>query len=313
MIVLAAALVFLATAGAAVAGWFWLEAHRALSARLGIVVEASSVADATLLRARAPQSVLTRGLGRFSLGRRLFVLAAQAGSMDTANDWGLIVLGCALVGLVAAVARTASIPLGAAGAVAGGAVPVLLLLHRRQRRLRRFEEQFSGALDMMTRSLRAGHALGGAIKHVGDHMPDPVGVEFRRLAEEIRLGLDPGDALSGLQQRVPTEDVRFFCTAVRIQRGVGGNLAEILDRLSEVIRERFKLLSQARALSAQHRWSAICVGVSPMVFALVFGLLQPGYFDALWNSPSCSALLGAGFALEAVGFFSVWRIAHFEV
>ena len=94
-----------------------------------------------------------------------------------------------------------------------------------------------------------------------------------------------GRDVFGLETRMPTEDARFFCTAIRIQRGAGGNLAEILDRLAEVIRERFKILSYARVLSSQHRWSAVCVGLSPAVFAVVFELMHPGYFDALATNP----------------------------
>jgi len=112
---------------------------------------------------------------------------------------------------------------------------------------------------------------------------------------------------------MPAEDVRFFCTAIRIQRSAGGNLAEILDRLAEVIRERFKILSYARVLSSQHRWSAVCVGLSPLVFALMFQLLHPGYFDAMLTDPIGPTLIVAGLILEAIGFMTIWRIAQIKV
>jgi tight adherence protein B len=131
--------------------------------------------------------------------------------------------------------------------------------------------------------------------------------------DEIRLGTDPGEALFGLETRMPTEDVRFFCTAIRIQRSAGGNLAEILDRLAEVIRERFKILSYARVLSSQHKWSAICVGLSPVIFGLMFQLLNPGYFDTMLADPIGPVLIGAGLVLEAIGFFTIWRIAQIKV
>jgi tight adherence protein B len=176
-----------------------------------------------------------------------------------------------------------------------------------------FEQQFPDALDAMARSIRAGNALGSSIQLVGEEMPDPVGQEFRQVHEEIRLGLDPGEALVRLRRRVPTEDVNFFCAAIKIQRGAGGNLAEILDRLSEVIRERYKLLSHARVLSAQHRYTAIFVGLSPVGFAVIFQLMHPGYFDLLLTSPVGPLLIGAGILFEAVGFFTIWRIARIEV
>jgi tight adherence protein B len=176
-----------------------------------------------------------------------------------------------------------------------------------------FQTQFPDALDMITRAIRAGNALSGAIRLVGEEMPDPTGMEFRQLDDEIRLGSEPSDALFRLETRMPTEDVRFFCSAIRIQRSAGGNLAEILERLAEVIRERFKILSYARVLSSQHKWSAVCVGLSPLIFGMMFQLLHPGYFDPLLKDPIGPLLIGAGLILEAVGFFVIWRIAQIKV
>jgi tight adherence protein B len=198
-------------------------------------------------------------------------------------------------------------------AIVAGAMPVLHLLHKRQRRLHRFQEHFADAVDMISRSIRAGNALTAAIQLVAEEMADPIGYEFRHVTEEIRLGLDPGEALLRLQQRIPTEDVEFFCTAIRIQRGSGGNLAEILDRLSDVIRKRFELLSHARVLSAQQRYAAIFVGLSPALFSLVFYFLSPGYFDPLVESPIAPTLIGAGLTLEAVGAAVIWRLAKIKV
>jgi tight adherence protein B len=144
-------------------------------------------------------------------------------------------------------------------------------------------------------------------------MADPIGHEFRHVTEEIRLGLDPGEALLRLQQRVATDDVEFFCTAIRIQRGSGGNLAEILDRLSDVIRKRFELLSHARVLSAQQRYAAIFVGLSPALFSLIFYFLSPGYFDPLIESPMAPMLVSAGLSLEVVGALIIWRLAKIKV
>src|SRR6266545_6833853 len=166
---------------------------------------------------------------------------------------------------------------------------------------------------MISRSMRAGNALTSAIQLVGQEMADPIGQEFRQVAEEIRLGLDPTEALGGLKTRVASEDVAFFCTAVNIQRAAGGNLAEILDRLSDVIRKRFELLSHARVLSAQQRYAAIFVGLSPALFSLIFYFLSPGYFDPLIESPMAPTLVGAGLALELVGAMIIWRLAKIKV
>lgn len=209
--------------------------------------------------------------------------------------------------------RAGGIVAGLLSALIAGSLPYFYLLRKRHQRFQQFEQQFPDALDMITRSIRAGHALSGAIGLVGEEMPDPVGQEFRRVFEEIRLGVDPGEALLGIQHRVPTEDTGFFYTTVDIQRIGGGNLAEILDRMAEVIRERFKLLKHARVLSTQHRWTAICVGLSPLVFALIFQLTNPGYFDPVFKSPYAPYMLIAGLVLEAIGFFAIWRIAQIEV
>jgi tight adherence protein B len=197
--------------------------------------------------------------------------------------------------------------------IVGAAVPFLFMAYKRSARLRLFEKSFPDALDSMARAIRAGNALSAAIQLVAEESPDPIGSEFRRVVEEIRLGLNPAEALFKLVERVPTEDIRFFCAAIRIQRGSGGNLAELLDRLSEVIRERYRILSHARVLSAQHKWSAICVGLSPLGFAIVIQLLNPGYFEPLLTSPVGAPLIIAGLVLEAVGFFAIWRIAQIKV
>jgi len=285
--------------------WRLYEIRRTIRGRLGYGARATE-ADAGIFRA-APQ-------GAESRWRWIATLTEQAG-YDNARTSAIILLmaTCALVGGVAAWRHTGGIVPGVLSGLIAGSLPYFYLLRKRHQRFQKFEQQFPDALDMMTRSLRAGHALSGAIGLVGEEMPDPVGQEFRRVFEEIRLGLDPGEALSGIQRRVPTEDTGFFYTAISIQRIGGGNLAEILDRLAEVIRERFKLLKQARVLSTQHRWTAICVGLSPFAFALIFELTYPGYFDPLLKSPHAPYMLTAGFILEAIGFSMIWRIAQIKV
>ena len=247
------------------------------------------------------------------LPQRLGKLATEAGYKATAGDLTLLTLACAAVGGAAAWLRTGGFFWGVLTAVATGSLPMIYLLYKRAQRITRFQAQFPDALDMITRAIRAGNALSGAINLVGQEMPDPTGAEFRQVDDEIRLGTEPGEALFGLETRIATEDVRFFCTAIRIQRGAGGNLAEILERLAEVIRERFKILSYARVLSSQHKWSAVCVGLSPVIFGLMFQLLHPGYFDAMLKDPVGPLMIATGLVLEAVGFFVIWRIAQIKV
>ena len=285
--------------------WRIIETRRSVRARLGQrAKEADTVAGIFRADVEAENSRL----------KWVATLTEQAG-FDSSRARTMILLTVALTVVAGLLAwqHTGGVLTAVATGATGGSIPYLYLLRKRHQRFQQFEQQFPDALDMMTRSIRAGHALSGAIGLVGEEMPDPVGQEFRRVFEEIRLGLDPGEALAGIQRRVPTEDTGFFYTAISIQRIGGGNLAEILDRLAEVIRERFKVLKQARVLSTQHRWTAICVGLSPFAFALLFALVYPGYFKPLLESPLLPYFLTAGAILEAVGFFSIWKISQIEV
>lgn len=308
-----AAFVFVVIVGLAAGLWWASASRRAVRERLS---QAARPADPGLaIRQESAEEVARRlgGMARRSLYGRLTTLVEQAGRSGPVSDVLLIMATFAVLGAVTGWVRTGAPGWTLLSALAGGSVPVLFLLYKRQQRMKRFSQQFPDALDMMARAIRAGYALAGGIQLVGEEMPDPVGDELRRVFEEIRLGLEPGEALEKLSQRIPTDDVRFFCTAIRIQRMAGGNLAETLDRLSEVIRERFKLLSHAHAIAAQQRWGAIFVGSSPLGLAILLRLMNPHYFDEAVKHPLGPTMLLVGLALEAVGFVMIWRIAKIKV
>jgi len=311
MVIGVAALVFLVVMTVTLGAWWVWQSSERVRRRLG---QAGYEPEETqLLKAQTTASPLDVVAGRSSLVAQLTALAQQAGSRQAAGD--LLLLLAVFTGVGAAVGgwRTGSAGGALLAGIVSGSLPVIYFLHKRQRRLQRFQERFADAVDMITRSMRAGNALTSAIQLVGEEMPDPIGQEFRQVAEEIRLGLDPTEALGGLKTRVPSEDVAFFCTAVNIQRVAGGNLAEILDRLSDVIRKRFELLSHARVLSAQQRYAAIFVGLSPVVFSILFYFISPGYFDPLIESPSAPMLVGGGLGLQIIGFAVIWRMARIKV
>jgi tight adherence protein B len=307
-----AVLVFLFVVVLVVGGWWVSQVNRNLRSRLSRV---EPVGSTQVLKPEIEKGdgAIEQLLARTGLLERLASLAAQAGYKAAVTDLMLIVVACAAVGGAGGWLRTGAFFWGILTGLISGFVPIVYLMYKRSRRLERFQTQFPDALDMITRAIRAGNALTGAIRLVGQEMPEPVGQEFQQIDEEIRLGVDPGDALFRLQGRVGTEDVRFFCTAIRIQRGSGGNLAEILERLAEVIRERFKILSYARVLASQHRWSAILVGLSPLIFAVMFQILHPGFFDPLFSDPNGPTLILGGLVMEAIGFFTIWRIAQIKV
>jgi tight adherence protein B len=310
MPLLTAALAFVVVVIVVVGVWWARLPARHLTDRLRKSGQDAAGLDTDLFTSPAEELAALRAQGR--LRRTLGKLVEQAGYAGRETD-ALVVLSIFVVlGALVGWLRLGGLwtPLTA---LAMGAIPIVFLVYKRNQRFQKFQQQFPDALDMMTRAIRAGNALSLAVRLVGEEMPNPTGAEFKKVAEETQLGMDPGEALLRLQGRVATEDVAFFCAAVQIQRSAGGNLAEILDRLSEVVRERFKLLSHARVLSAQHRMTAVCVGLSPLAFALLFEVMRPGYFEPLLNSPLAPLLLGAGFVLEAVGFFVIWRIATIKV
>jgi tight adherence protein B len=314
MVLGAALLAFLATVTLIGGLWWVYMSGERVRRRLTRHVEAHAP-ERELLRSDlvAGRSVWERLARKSDLVGQLADLARQAGSKRSATELLLIIAGVGALGGALGGWRTGTAGGALIFALVTGVLPVLHLVHKRHRRLQRFQKHFADAVEMIARSIRAGNALSASIQLVADEMADPIGQEFRHVTEEIRLGLDPGEALLRLQQRVPTEDVEFFCTAVRIQRGSGGNLAEILDRLSDVIRKRFELLSHARVLSAQQRYAAVFVGSSPALFAVVFYLISPGYFDPLIESPMAPMLVTAGLVLEAVGAAIIWRLSKIKV
>ncbi len=310
-----AALAFLTVGGIILAIWWMLDAEGAIRARLAALQPGVSPAAPIILRTelqdRLPATSWLRA--RLAWLRGLERLTEQAGYGTKAAE----ALGC--IGLFAGIAgaigvwRLGDWLWGAAWAMVGGAIPIVYLMSRRQKRLDAFSEQFPEALDMMTRSLRAGYALGPALQMVAAELPEPVGSEFKRVSEEILLGRAASDALLDLYHRMHTEEVRFFYVAVSIQREVGGNLAEILDNLSEVIRERFKLLAFARALSIQQRATAYCVGASPFIAGILMNFIIPGWFDPLWSMRYASALVVGAILWELIGFYFLKRVATITV
>jgi tight adherence protein B len=307
-----AALAFVGVFSVVVGLWWAAALRRRVSERLKPEVQTTEQWSG-ILRAERDGNGLTTLLVRTPLYGWLTRLVEQSGRQGSPSDVVMIIAAFTVVGGLVGWVRFGGADWALLFGLVSGSLPVLYLLYRRQQRLRRFSEQFPEALEMMSRAIRAGHALAGCVQLVGDEMPDPVGQELKHVFEETRLGLEPGEALEKLWLRIPTEDVRFFCTALRIQRTSGGNLAETLDRLSEVIRERYKLLSQARVLSSQQRWSAILVGVSPAALALILSLVNPNYFEVALKSPNGSKMIMLGLALEAVGFFIIWRMAKIKV
>ncbi len=201
---------------------------------------------------------------------------------------------------------------GLAGAAAG-LLPLLWLVRRRRARMRRFEQMFPDSLDLLARALRAGHALSAGLHMVGEELEDPVGPEFSRVSEEIRLGLDIGTALSDLARRADVPEMPFFVTALTIQRETGGNLAEIIDGLARVIRDRHAMNGKIRSVTAQTRWSANLLLIAPFAFGGSMALLRPGYVAPLWETPVGNTIATAALVMVTVGYVLCRRLGVVQV
>ena len=194
-----------------------------------------------------------------------------------------------------------------------GYAPLLWLKMCRRRRLKKFEQQFPDALDLMTTALRAGHSFAGAIQLVGQEAPPPVATEFHKTFDEQNLGKPMERALHDLTERVDSLDLRFFVTAVSIQRETGGNLAEILSNISRTVRERFKVLGQIKTFTAQGRFSGLILAFMPFAFGLIIWFIDPKYVLLLLHDPLGHYLLGLAFVLQLIGNFFIRKIVNIDV
>ncbi len=202
---------------------------------------------------------------------------------------------------------------GWGGALLGFFVPYAYASHMRTRRFQKFEEKFPEAIDTLARAVRAGHAFTTALEMIANEVSEPVAGEFRQLYEEQKFGLPVRDALLNLADRVPLVDVKFFVTAVMLQRETGGNLAEILDNLSYVIRERFKILRQVRVHTAQGRLTMMLLMALPPAVVAVMLVLNRGFIQPLFTDPLGHALIVGGITLETMGYFVIRRIIRIQV
>jgi len=192
-------------------------------------------------------------------------------------------------------------------------LPLVYVFYCRRKRLKLFMQQFPDALDMMVSTLRAGHAFGRALQMVATEAPDPIGMEFRKTFEEQNLGLPMKEALVNLTQRIGSVDLKLFVTAVLIQRESGGNLTEILTKISQTIRARFKLLGQIKVFTTQGRFSGFIIGSLPMGLGVIVFLLNPGYIMLLFREPLGRFMVAAALTLQTIGFFVIRKIVRIKI
>jgi tight adherence protein B len=193
-----------------------------------------------------------------------------------------------------------------------GLAPYGYLMVTVTRRVKKFSAQFADALDLLAGCVKSGQSLNAAIQNVADEMPDPIGDEFRIMADELTFGEDLSKVLAHLRDRMNTEDVQIFCTALQIQKDVGGNLTEVLDGLQKTIRERFRILRQVKTLTAQGRLSGWIVGGLPVALGFVIYLCNPNYMKELFTPTGQKLLIGAG-VMELLGMLLIRKIVNIKV
>ena len=236
------------------------------------------------------------------------------GNVDVrAGNFLMLCAVSALVFAVIAFVAGGNLMFGWAGALLGFFVPYAYASHMRTKRFQKFEENFPEAIDTLARAVRAGHAFTTALEMIANEVSEPVAGEFRQLFEEQKFGLPVREALLNLTDRVPLVDVKFFVTAVMLQRETGGNLAEILDNLSYVIRERFKILRQVRVHTAQGRLTMVLLMALPPTIVVVMLVLNPGFIRPLFDDPIGHALIVGGITLQTMGYFFIRKIIRIQV
>jgi tight adherence protein B len=194
-----------------------------------------------------------------------------------------------------------------------GAAPFGVVSYLRQKRMRAFEERFPEALDLLGRAVRAGHAFTTGLEMIAKESPEPIASEFRTTFEEQNFGLPLRDALLNMTERIPSIDVRFFVTALLIQKETGGNLAEILDGLARVIRDRFRIYREVKVRTAQGRLTAGILIALPIFMMIVLSTLNPTYMRVLYEDPKGPVILTVAGAMQVIGSLMLWKIIHIEV
>ena len=192
-------------------------------------------------------------------------------------------------------------------------IPFLWLLNKRRGRLKGFARQLSDALELVARALRAGHSLAAGMHVVAEEMPSPIADEFGRVYEEQNLGIPIEEALKGMCERVPNLDLRFFVTSVLIQRMTGGDLSEILDKIGYVIRERYRILGQVQALTAEGRLSGVILIALPFGLFLTMMYIKYDYVELLWTHPLGIKMSIAALIAQVLGAIVIKKIVNIKV
>lgn len=265
----------------------------------------------------AEPSLVQRMLTAWDIADRCTDLLQRAGlDWSPAKLFGTMWVACG-IGLFAGTVLTPSSlnrTMTAPGlALLGGALPYFYVRRKARKRMAEMEEQLPEALDFLARSMRAGHAFTISLEMLGEELPDPLGQEYRTLFNEQNLGAPIDIALQNFTVRVPLLDARFFCSAVLLQRQTGGNLSEILTRLSYLIRERFRLRGQVKAASSHGRMTAAVLSALPIVTVLGLMVVAPGYLNGMAADPDGRIMIAGAVVGQVLGHYCIRKIVNIKV
>jgi tight adherence protein B len=258
----------------------------------------------------ATQGIIATFLAQF---RGLSLWFQQADTTIAPSRFFTVCGALAAAAIVASVAAGIHIALVPAAGLFAGTLPILWLMFRRKRRFKRFAKQLPDALELISRALRAGHSLASGFNLVAEEMDAPIGTEFRKAFEEQNLGIPLDEALDGMTERMPNLDLKFFATAVILQRQTGGDLAEILDKIGHLVRERFQIWGQVQALTGEGRLSGIVLLALPPALFVAVWRLNPDYVLPLFTDPLGKKMLLVAAVMQILGALVIRKIVNIRV
>jgi tight adherence protein B len=301
---------------------WWVDTHGGAARRIARRLRHMSQAPRTaaerisILKQRRYSSsdALDRLLHHLAPARAIDKLLEQAGVKWTVAQFCAWSIGMLAAGsLLAQMWPAAPLPVRAVIALLFMGIPYALLRRERRLRLRKIEYQLPEAADFLARAMRAGHSFSNVLQLVGTELSEPLSGEFRMAHEEINYGVPMHEALTNMAARIPLTDLRYLVIAVLIQREAGGNLAEILSNIGQIIRARLKLVAQVRVLSAEGRMSAWVLGLLPFALMLIMSLTSPSYIDLLWTDPSGVRLLWYGAGMLILGALWLRKLIRIRI
>ena len=313
--------VFLLVLVVVIGGWYILLGYeneqKEVEKRLSHLETKGHLAEVlpTILKTQIMSDVpfLNQVLSRLKLAVRLDKRLQQAGLNLKVGTFVLLSITLFAFGTVVCLLLNWPLVLAMGFGLVLGLIPDTVVNFKRRLRIKNFTVHFPDALEMFARSLRAGHSFSGAIELVAEEMPHPVGPEFRKVFEEQNLGIPLRQALFGMTERIDSLDVKFLVTAILIHRDTGGNLAEIIDKISYVIRERFRIQGQLKTYTAQARLTGITIALLPVVAALLIGFLNPRYMRPLWEETAGNYLIMSAIILQVLGVLVIRKIIRVKI